>query len=86
MAQQDYVEYTNGAEVNRVTVQVSDEGPNAMTLRQKADAIISKLEADCGTKATWDGLSAAQRQETTRQGLLALAKLARLSLGRFDGS
>lgn len=67
-------------------VEVPAEQVVADSLRQKAEQVIAVLEQRCGTKATWDGLDAAQRQETTRLGLLAVAKIARLVLGRLDAA
>lgn len=62
------------------------EETNRTSLRSKADQVITTLENATSTKATWDALTAAQRQEVTRLGLLAVAKIARLVLGRLDAS
>lgn len=59
---------------------------NREALHTKANDAIATLENATAAKATWDALTAAQRQEVTRVGLLAVAKIARLALGRLDAS
>lgn len=54
------------------------------SLRVVAGDAIAALESTTRTKAIWDALAPAQRQEATRVGLFAVAKLARLVLGRLD--
>lgn len=54
------------------------------SLRTVVGDAIAALESTTRTKAVWDALSPAQRQEATRVGLLAVAKLARLVLQRLD--
>lgn len=70
----------------QVQVTTSSSADNATSLRTQADQVIATLENATRTKATWDGLTAAQRQEFTRIGLLAVAKIARLVLGRLDSA
>lgn len=53
-------------------------------VRDKIAGAIGALENATKDKATWDALTAAQRQEITRQALFAMAKMARFILGRFD--
>lgn len=53
-------------------------------VRDKVVTAIATLESNVSVKATWDGKTAAQRQEITRQALLMLAKLARLVVSQYD--
>lgn len=57
---------------------------NKVSLEDKARAMIADLEAEVAVKATWDGRTAAYRQEVIRRSLLALAKLARLVVNKLD--
>lgn len=68
--------------IGRVSARLSSalQDPATDEIRTR-DTLTATLE-----KATWDGLSPAQRQETTRLGLLAVAKIARLILGRLDSA
>lgn len=49
-----------------------------------ADTAIANLEAASRTPALWNALTAAQRQEQTRLGIVAVTKIARLLLGRLE--
>lgn len=74
------------AVIDKHDASTSEEETRPQKVRQKIDGAIAALENATRDKATWDGLTAAQRQEITRQALFAVAKLARLVLGRFDAA
>lgn len=46
-------------------------------------AVLQTLDDATATKATWDGLTAAQRQEATRVAIRGFVLLARFAIRRF---
>jgi hypothetical protein len=61
-----------------------EEQLRPVRVRAKVEAGIERLEGDAKDAATWNGLTAARRQENARISALMVAKLARIVLERFD--
>lgn len=57
---------------------------NRVAVLAQIEQAMDRLETDAADKATWDGLTTARRQETSRLAVLLVAKLARLVIGKLD--
>lgn len=76
----------NRVEDRIIAVTTTSQQDNERSIRSQTDQAIAALEGATRTKVAWDALTAAQRQEVTRLGLAAIAKIARLVLGRLDAA
>lgn len=84
MATRSVQTFQNGVLVDSRQVGIPDEVDREERLRAGSATQVAELENVVATKAAWDALTAAQRQEATRRGLLMLARLARLVLHKLN--
>lgn len=65
-------------------VEVPPETVNERSIRDKIEQHIAAAEGAAGTQAAWAALTNAQRDEALRRTVLAVAKMGRFLLQRFD--
>lgn len=73
----------DAAVLESLSQQQADRRDRVRTKIEQAIVIIEDATKD---KATWDGLTQAQRQEVTRRANFVAAKLGRLALNKFDAA